>query len=168
MEHLSSTRMARLARQWHANGTLVTPTITEASGPSARESSEEVVASKLVEVLPASIEEFYLRGGRPVLHLEPMFEDFITQHAEALPKLRRLQLKHGSHANVDWWEKMGREADVEVNIRLACPYPHRGNIEEMKDGMAVFLERRSRGEQWRDGDPWHWDVAASIQPKQAM
>jgi hypothetical protein len=149
----------------NANGTLVTPMIAEVSGPSARESNDEVATIKLVDFLPASIEEFYLTVYEIILHLEPIFKDFVAQHAEALPNLRRLGLKHGSRANVDLWEKMGREAGIEVNIRLACRYPHRGNTKEMKAGMGAFLERRSRGEEWRDGDPWHWDIPALIQSR---
>lgn len=149
----------------NANGTLVTPMIAEVSGPSARECNGEVATIKLVDFLPASIEEFCLTEYGTDLHLEPIFKDFVAQHAEALPNLRRLGLKRGSHANADLWEKMGREAGIEVNIRLPCLHPHCENTKEMKAGMGAFLERRSRGEQWRDGDPWHWDVSASTQSR---
>jgi hypothetical protein len=145
----------------NTNGILVTLIITQISGPSARDITGEVVISKLVDLLPASIEEFYLTVVKAIPHLKPMFERFVEQHTEALPNLRWLCLTRGTHANVNLWEKMDWEAAIEVDIRLAYPYPP-GNTEVMKAGMAAFLERRSQSEEWQDGGPWHWDIPASL------
>jgi hypothetical protein len=144
-----------------ANGIPVTQMSLISGGPSSCEIEAGVAIGKLVDFLPASIEQFCLTVNSAIPHMEPMFECFVEQHTETLPNLQRLCLMRGTDANIKLWEKIGLEAGIEVEITK----DYRKNTEAMEAGMAAFLEQRLQGEEWRDGDPHYWVISASRQFK---
>ena len=118
----------------------------------------EPVVSRLVDLLPPSIETFCLTPPGSLTEMEAAFEDFVEGHEEALPMLKRLCVMHSPEEIGRLAEKIGRQAGLDVEV-----VQNQGleNTEEMETGMAAFLERRSRGEEWREGDPYRWVVPAS-------
>ena len=97
------------------NSIFVTPT-SAGFGVSSNRDEGEIAISKLVDFLPASIAHFCLTMESSHTHLEPMFEGSVEQHAEALPNLRLHCLNYGKDGDIKLWEKMGRDAGVEVEF----------------------------------------------------
>jgi hypothetical protein len=116
-----------------------------------------MTVTRLIDLLPPSIEALCFTCCGNLEEMGLVFEGFAELRADAIPKLKRLCFVCSLEDVVRFAEKIGRDAGLEVEIQRDRQATNTVAMEAAMDG---FLERRSQGQKWRRGDPLRWVIPA--------